>query len=178
MSGGEGQMRTIQLCFFRHGIAVEKDDPSVTTDADRPLTDDGARKTRAAAEGLKALDAGYEKIFTSPWLRAKQTAAIVAEVLALPAPEELSQLAGDQTAADLVEALAHHRSRRMVLVGHQPLLGETVVHLLGGKFFLDLKKSGACSIEVEGLPARKSATLLWHLTSSQLRMIEKGSKKK
>jgi len=166
-------MKVLELCFFRHGIAVEKDDPSVTTDAERPLTDDGERKTRVAAEGLKRLDAGYDKILTSPWLRAKQTAAILAEVMALPAPEELPQLAGDCTPADLLDALAHHHGRRTLLVGHEPLLSETVVHILGGKFSLDLKKSGACSIEVDALPARKSATLLWHLTSRQLRLMAK-----
>src|SRR6185295_7113589 len=154
-------MKVIELCFFRHGIAVEKDDPGVTSDAERPLTEDGARKTRAAAEGLKRMEAGYDKILTSPWLRAKQTAAILAEVLALPAPEELPELAGDRTPTDLLDALAHHHGRRTLLVGHEPLLSATVVHVLGGKFSLDLKKSGACSIEVDAVPPRKSVTLLW-----------------
>jgi len=167
-------MKTLELCFFRHGIAVDRDDPSVKSDADRPLTEDGDRKTRAAAEGLKRLDVGYDKILTSPWLRAKQTAAILAEILELPAPEELPQLAGDRTPADLLDALAHHHGRKTLLVGHEPLLSATVVHALGGKWALDLKKAGACSIEVDTLPPRKSATLQWHLTSRQLRWLAKG----
>ena len=169
-------MKFLELCFFRHGIAVERDDPSVTSDAERPLTDDGARKTRAAAEGLKRLDASYDKILTSPWLRAKQTAEILAEVLALPTPEELPQLAGDQTPSDLVDALGRHHGRRTLLVGHEPLLSATVVHLLGGEWSLDLKKAGACSIEVDALPRRESATLLWHMTPRQLRWLAKGGK--
>src|SRR5262245_4028319 len=135
--------KTLEFCFFRHGIAVEKDDPSVTSDAERPLTDEGIRKTHAAAEGLMRLEASYEKILTSPWWRAKQTAAIVAEVLGLPSPEELPQLAGDQSPEDLVAALAKQQSRGTILVGHEPLLSATVVHILGGDWALDLKKSGA-----------------------------------
>src|SRR3954462_13841662 len=101
-------MKTFELCFFRHGIAVDKDDTSVTSDAERPLTEEGTRKTRAAAEGLNRLEARYEKILTSPWVRAKQTAEIVAEVLGLAAPQELAELAGDRTPTELVGALAHH----------------------------------------------------------------------
>jgi phosphohistidine phosphatase len=170
-------MKNLELCFFRHGIAVEKDDPSVTSDAERPLTDDGARKTYAAAEGLKRLDGVYDQILTSPWLRAKQTADILAEVLGLPAPENLPQLAGDCAPSDLLDALARHHGKRTLLVGHEPLLSATVVHVLGGEWSLDLKKAGACSIEVDGLPPRKTATLLWHLTSRQLRLMAKGSAK-
>ncbi len=63
-------MKGIEICFFRHGIAVDREDPSVTSDAARPLTDEGIRKTRLAAEGLKRMDFGFDKILTSPWLRA------------------------------------------------------------------------------------------------------------
>jgi phosphohistidine phosphatase len=167
-------MKPIELCFFRHGIAVEKDDPSVTSDAERPLTDEGVRKTQAAAEGLIRLDGGYTKLLTSPWLRAKQTAAILAEVLELPS-EELPELAGDQTPEALVKAVARHHARHTLLVGHEPLLSATVVRLLGGEWTLDLKKAGACSIEVDALPPRTPGTLLWHMTARQLRWLGKGS---
>jgi phosphohistidine phosphatase len=161
----------MKLCFFRHGIAVDKDDPSVTSDAERPLTEEGTRKTREAAEGLKRLDEGFDKILTSPWLRAKQTAAILSDVLMLPAPLEFAELAGDRTPAELVAALAHHHGRRTLLVGHEPLLSATVVQILGGDWLLDLKKSGACLLDIDALPPRKSATLLWHLTPRQLRWM-------
>jgi len=165
-------MKSLELCFFRHGIAVDRDDPSVTSDTERPLTDEGMRKTRAAAEGLKRLDGGYEKLLTSPWKRAKQTAAILAEVLELNS-EELPELAGDRTPEELVKGLAHHYGRRTLLVGHEPLLSGTVVHLLGGDWHLDLKKAGACCVEVDALPPRKPATLLWHMTARQLRSLGK-----
>jgi len=167
-------VKTLELCFFCHGIAVERDDPGVTTDAERPLTLDGARKTRIAAEGLNRLDVGFDRILTSPWLRAKQTAAILAEVLGQENPEELPELAGDRTPSELLGALADHHGRRTLLVGHEPLLSSAVIQLLGGEWHLDLKKSGACAIEVDALPPRKPAILLWHLTARQLRWMAKG----
>jgi phosphohistidine phosphatase len=166
-------MKGFEICFFRHGVAVDREDPSVTSDAERPLTEDGIRKTRAAAEGLKRMDLDFDRILTSPWLRASQTASILAEVLALPAPETMAELEGDRTPQELVNALAHRHGKRTLLVGHEPLLSATAIHILGGEWALDLKKSGACHLFVDALPPRRPATLLWHLTSRQLRWMAK-----
>lgn len=167
-------MKGIELCFFRHGIAVDREDPSVTSDPLRPLTDDGIRKTRAAAAGLKRLEIGFDRVLTSPWLRASQTAAILSEVLMLGAPEEMAELEGDRSVSELLDALVHRHGKRTLLVGHEPLLSATVVNILGGEWALDLKKAGACGLFVDALPPRKPGTLLWHLTSRQLRWIGKA----
>lgn len=163
-------MKGIQLCFFRHGIAVDRGDPAYV-DKDRPLTPEGESKTRGAAQGLWRLKMPFDAVLTSPWLRAKQTAAILTEVLEQPEARELPELAGDRSAEELLAALTTFRGRCILLVGHEPLLSETAVTLLGGRWTLDLKKSGACAIEVDALPLRKPAQLLWHLTSRQLRWI-------
>jgi phosphohistidine phosphatase len=167
-------MKGFEICFFRHGIALDREDPGVKSDAERPLTEEGIRKTYTAAEGLKRMDAGFEKILTSPWLRASQTASILSEVLGLPSPEEMAELEGDRTPEELVGALPPRLARRTVLVGHEPLLSATVVHILGGDWALELKKSGACTLYVDTLPPRNLATLMWHLTSRQLRWMAEG----
>ena len=167
-------MKGFELYFFRHGIAVDREDPGVTSDTERPLTEEGVRKTRAAAEGLKRMELEFDKILTSPWLRASQTASVLSEVLLLPAPEAMAELEGDRTPQELVAALAHRHGKRTLLVGHEPLLSATVIHLLGGDWTLDFKKSGACALYVDALPTRKPATLLWHVTSRQLRWMAKG----
>src|SRR5688572_24060419 len=153
-------MKNIEICFFRHGIALDRDDPTATSDPERPLTEEGIRKTRAAAEGLQRMDTPFDRILTSPWLRASQTAAILSEVLVLPAARELPELAGDRTPSDLLAALARDHGKRNLLVGHEPLLSATAVQILGGEWALDLKKSGACAVLVDALPPRKPATLL------------------
>src|SRR4051812_31704117 len=93
-------MKGFELVFFRHGIAAD-----TSPDYSRPLTEDGIRKTYASAEGLKKMAIPFDKVFTSPWLRSSQTAKILSEVLTTPEPEELLELAGDHTAAELLEAL-------------------------------------------------------------------------
>jgi len=163
-------MKGFELVFFRHGIAAD-----TVPDSSRPLTEDGIRKTYASAEGLKKMAIQFDKVFTSPWLRASQTAAILSEVLTTPSPEEMPELAGDHTAIELFEALQNRQGRSFLLVGHQPLLGEAVATLLGaaGRCEIDLKKSGACSIQLDGLPPKKPAVLNWLLTSKQLRAVGK-----
>ena len=165
-------MNTIELYFFRHGIAVDREDPTVTSDADRPLTDEGRRKTRSAAKGLERLELGIDRIFTSPWLRAVETAEIVADVLGMDRAE-LPELAGNRSVDELLGALSRQRDERVLLVGHEPLLGNTVGRLLcsGADFRIDLKKSGVCAVQLDALPPRGPATLLWLLTSRQLRMM-------
>jgi len=164
-------MKGIELVFFRHGIAAD-----TLPDHSRPLTEDGIRKTRSSAEGLKKMEIPFDRIFSSPWLRASQTAAILSEVLATPAPEEMAELAGDHTATELFEALVNCKGHRFLLVGHQPLLGQAVATLLGsaGRCEIDLRKSGACSVQLDALPPRKPVILNWLLTSKQLRAFGKS----
>jgi phosphohistidine phosphatase len=163
-------MKDTLLCFFRHGIAVDRGDPAYL-DKDRPLTPEGETKTQGAARGLWRLNLPFNTVLTSPWLRAKQTAAILTEILELPDARELPELAGDRSAEELLGALSPFRGRCILLVGHEPLLSETAVTLLGGRWSMDLKKAGACAVEVDSLPPRRPAQLLWHLTSRQLRWI-------
>src|SRR5262245_39388570 len=105
------------------------------------------RKTRAAAEGFMRLQGSLDKILTSPWLRASQTAGILADVLGMEHPVELPELAGDRSPEELLKALSG-QSGNVVLVGHEPLLSETVARPLSGKnrLQIDLKKAGACAV--------------------------------
>jgi phosphohistidine phosphatase len=163
-------MKGFELVFFRHGIAAD-----TVPDSSRPLTEEGIRKTYGSAEGLKKMAIPFDRVFTSPWLRASQTAAILSEVLMTPAPEEMPELAGDHTATELLEALQSCQGHSFLLVGHQPLLGDSIATLLGapGRCEIDLRKSGACSVHLEALPPRKPAVLNWLLTSKQLRAVGK-----
>jgi phosphohistidine phosphatase len=165
----------MELYFFRHGIAVDREDPSVDDDRERPLTRDGIRKTYSACEGLARMELKFDQILTSPWLRAVQTARILAEVLEMSDHiEEMAELAGDRSVNDLVAGLARYKTlERVVLVGHQPLLGAGISYLLTGKTTMevDLKKSGVCAIELNRIPPTSGGTLRWMLTPRQLRMM-------
>lgn len=165
----------MDLYLMRHGIAEPQEAQGHGSDRDRPLSANGVKRMRKAAKGLSKLGLSFDRILTSPLLRARQTAEVVAEVLKMEARvEEVPELAAEGSVQDLLSCLARHReSKGLLLVGHQPLLGETASFLLckGKKMELGLKKGGLCCIELGNLPPEGSATLHWMLTPKQLRLL-------
>src|SRR4029434_10395463 len=73
----------MNLYLMRHGIAVAADQPGIESDSGRPLTAKGTKRMRQAARGLRRLGVSFDTVLTSPFLRARQTAEIVAESLGL-----------------------------------------------------------------------------------------------
>jgi len=165
----------MRIYILRHGEALPKDDPAVRSDAERPLLEEGIRRTRQAMEGFLKLSIPISSIFTSPWLRARQTAAIAAEVLGLSERVfEMDELAGDRPIEDVMNAMTQHAHLKdIMLVGHNPQLSDLGAHLLSLStgMQMDLKKSGMCAIEVERLPPKRPGTLLWMMTAKQLRAM-------
>ena len=127
----------MRLIFLRHAVAAERANWH-GTDEDRPLTREGARRLKRVLKATRPL-VQAEEILTSPWLRARATAEIASEIWGLPL-REAGWLAGG--AANPREALEHVRLLGdVVLVGHEPDLGELVGFLIGVGA-LTLKKSG------------------------------------
>jgi len=164
----------MNLYFMRHGIAVPRDAHEIHTDRERPLSPKGLKKMRRAAEGLLTLKLSFDRILTSPLLRAQQTAQVVAEVFNTEDRiEEIPELAPESSIQKLLSSLAAYReSKRLLFVGHQPLLGEIASFLLSGEkgLEMDFKKGGICCIEVDSLPPKK-ALFRWLLTPKQLRLL-------
>ena len=165
----------MNLYLMRHGTAVAADDPTMTHDSERPLTGKGVRRMRRAARGLGRLDIPFDGILTSPVLRARQSAEIVAAALGLESClEEVSGLAPESTVERLLSDLARfHDRQHLLLVGHEPLLSKTIGSLLcgGSGMEIDLRKGSLCRIEIDGLPPSKPAILHWHLAPKQLRLL-------
>src|SRR6185436_6950664 len=68
----------MEIYIVRHAIA--EDAPSKGTgDAARALTEEGRQKMKEAAAGFAKLEFSIDKIFSSPLIRAKQTAEILAK---------------------------------------------------------------------------------------------------
>jgi phosphohistidine phosphatase len=168
----------MDLYLLRHGIAVNAED--LPTGADRPLTDKGVKRMRKAARGLRRLGMKFEAILTSPLARAHQTATIVAETLGREAQISVSEaLKPDGSADELLSSLKDYNGcASVLLVGHEPLLGETVSYLLGAKktsnIKIGLKKGGLVLIEVDSLPPRNPGTLHLMLGPKILRRLGAG----
>ncbi|HWH77607.1 MAG TPA: phosphohistidine phosphatase SixA, partial [Candidatus Binatus sp.] len=96
--GERNKAAAMNLYLMRHGIAVAANDPAVGHDSERPLTNKGVKRMRRAARGLRRLKIPFDAILTSPVLRARQTAEIVAAALCMEASlEEISGLAPEST---------------------------------------------------------------------------------
>jgi phosphohistidine phosphatase len=162
------------LYLVRHGIAAV---PSADAlDADRALTAEGTRKITRVASGLQRLGVEPDVILSSPLRRARETAALLANALAPQHSVEVYEaLAPGGAPADVLRGLRVYRSaHHLVLVGHQPDLGELASQLLAGspgRVCLPFKKGAVAAIDVSSLPPRASAALRWFLTPKQLRAI-------
>lgn len=170
----------MKIYLMRHAIAVPQGSPGYSKDADRPLTLDGREKLFAVAQGLKKLDLHWDLIVTSPWLRAKQTAQVVAEVFAMPnLVQESFVLTPRHSTKELIAMIQQlPPAKSLLLIGHEPAISMHLSDLLcghgDGRF--DFKKAAVAALEFEGVPALGEATLLWMMAPAQMQRLGKKRK--
>ncbi len=137
-------------CYFlRHGIAVA---PQAWhgSDDDRPLTPDGEKRMEREARAIADLDLDVDTIVTSPLLRARQTAEIVADRLRIGDGLVEDARVAHGFDADSVAAILRERDRAasVMFVGHEPSMSATVGRLIGGAS-IELKKGGLAGVELD-----------------------------
>lgn len=133
-----------QLWLLRHGEAVPHESKP---DADRELTPRGERQALAAGRGLAKLGLEFEACYTSPKVRAFETARLACEALNVePAVED--SLANGFAREDALELLLRHGAdARVLVVGHEPSFSQVVHDLTGGR--IDFKKGGVAAVRAE-----------------------------
>jgi phosphohistidine phosphatase len=163
-----------ELYFVRHGLAEERGD-AWPDDTKRPLTEEGMSRLRKAVRGLSRIGVAIDVVLTSPLVRARQTADIVAGGLdPRPSIVNVDSLApAGSYAAVLADLEKHSRKCRLALVGHEPMMGELAARLVGSRHPIEFKKGGVCRIDVETLPPAGPADLRWMLTPKILRALKK-----
>jgi phosphohistidine phosphatase len=163
--------------LLRHGIAVERDEWE-GPDADRPLTERGAKRVVQAAAGLNRLGVQPTHILSSPLIRAIETAKIVHRSLqARSAAQIVEELLPDAPPDRLLLILQDLPPDASVLcIGHEPQLGMAASVLLSGRATASfpMKKAGACLIELPTQAKPGRGRLRWWLTPNQLREMGKG----
>ena len=163
-----------ELYLIRHGLAEERGE-AWPDDTKRPLTEDGMARMRKAARGLARLGVALDIVLTSPLVRARQTAEIVAADLdprpSLVHAESLAPEGG--FAAVVADLVKHARKTRIALVGHEPNIGELAARLIGSRHAIEFKKGAVCRIDVEALPPSGPGDVRWLLTPKILRAIKK-----
>jgi phosphohistidine phosphatase len=157
------------LYFMRHAEA--EDTPPGRTDADRRLTDKGLRRAHEAGLALQALGVQLDLILTSPLVRARQTAEVMAEVLgvSLAADSALADHVSLRSLQDLLEG--HDLPDRVMLVGHEPDFSAVVGELIGGAA-VEMKKGAIAALDCRTI-ARGGALLQWLASGRHLSLMAK-----
>ncbi len=167
----------MNLYILRHGIAVEPGTPGFENDSERPLIPKGERRLREAAAAMKKLELSFDLILSSPFIRAKQTAEIVAGELKLKKRLEFSdELAPGGSFKALIHALNELKPapENVLLVGHEPYLSRLISLLVTGgadAAAIEMKKGGLCKLEADSLHAGSCSRLIWLLTPSQMELM-------
>jgi phosphohistidine phosphatase len=163
-----------ELYLVRHAIAAERG-AEWPDDTKRPLTERGVSRFKEVVKGLRRVDVAVDEIYTSPLVRAKQTAELLAAGLeGKPPVKILEALAPGHTATSVMSNLARiAKRRRIALVGHEPELGELAAHLIGAGRSLPFKKGGICRIDVGSLASRRAGALVWFVPPAVLRRLRR-----
>jgi phosphohistidine phosphatase len=163
-----------QLYLVRHGVAEDRGG-AWPDDTKRPLTSDGMSRMRKATRGLSHLGLALDVILTSPLVRARQTADILAAGLE-PRPTVVTTDAlapGASYAAIVAELEKLARKTGVALVGHEPGVGELAARLVGSRHPIEFKKGAVCRIDLDEIPPGGPGDLRWMMTPKLLRALRR-----
>lgn len=148
----------IRVYLVRHGIAGES-----PLDESRTLTDKGRRRFRRAARAFARMEEPVNAIFTSPLVRAVQTAEILAGALKVARVQVLEELRFEHPPKAVLAALARQvkDGEAVALVGHEPQMSGLLAALAQlGPERLEVRKGSILRVDVDALPP-SSAEFKW-----------------
>ena len=159
----------MNLYIIRHAIAVDEVTSDYASDSERPLTDKGRKKMRQIAKALQYMGVEFDLILSSPYVRACETAEILADVFKRKKEIVFSNHLIPEGNPELLigEINEKHMVDSLAIVGHEPHLS-TLIGLLttdSAKLEVTLKKGGVCYLSADDLHHNDHrATLEWLLT--------------
>lgn len=159
----------MQLILVRHAVAEDREDfkQKSLDDSQRPLTLKGRKKMQKVAIRLREMIDPVDRVVTSPYVRARQTAEILAQIFFETPVSEAAELVPHSPPAAFVNWLKAHAAdaKTLFIVGHEPQLSSLATYLLAGRAesVIELKKSAALSLEIRDPEALgpKCAILNW-----------------
>ncbi|MEA2123872.1 MAG: phosphohistidine phosphatase [Solirubrobacteraceae bacterium] len=133
------------LWLLRHGEAVPH---GTRPDPERELTEKGERQSRLAGRALAALGVEFDACYASPKVRARDTARLAAEALAVDVT--CDDVVADDFTRREAEGLAAGHDGHVLVVGHEPDFSQVVYDFTGGR--VDFKKGGIAVIALGSAP--------------------------
>src|SRR3954451_12319182 len=153
-----------QLWMLRHGEAVPHDSKP---DDERELTPRGRRQSEAAGQALAALSVEFAACYSSPKVRAWETAEPACPSLNIDPVVEHS-LANGFSRVDALALLAAHEDAKVLVIGHEPSFSQVVYDLTSAR--VDFKKGGVAAINAK----RAAGELLMLLRPVELEAISRS----
>jgi phosphohistidine phosphatase len=143
-----------QLWFLRHGEAEPHD---ARPDPERRLTERGMAQARTAGRALAAIELEIHAVFTSPKVRALDTARLACEALDLEplVHDPLADRFDRDEALALVAAVG--ADQRVLVVGHNPTFEQVVHDLTGAR--VELRKGSIAGVRLRGAQGELIALL-------------------
>lgn len=162
----------MKLFLIRHTEAIDYETESVRTDESRFITPNGRRVALSVFKVLKDDLSSLEKIFTSPLIRAVQTAEILAALLKYKNDVELANELRPDSEQDKVIKLIKRNSvfKSIALVGHEPMLGKLVIEITKRENLpFSIKKNGVCYIDYD--TESDKGELKWYFDPKSLEKV-------
>jgi phosphohistidine phosphatase len=154
----------MDLFLIRHAKA--KDGALYGDDHERPLTADGRRAAQDVGESLLRHAVKLDAIWSSPLVRAVETAELIAVAIGYGGALEISRLLSPEAhSSEIIDGLLERQDgERVALVGHEPSMGNLLSALVG-KPGLSLSKGAVVRLEYR---AGKRARVIWTIKPKQL----------
>ncbi len=163
----------MRIIFVRHAEAIEKTER--IADELRYLTPDGRFLFRKTAKTMRNEGLDPNLILSSPYLRAVQTADILAEKLSyvgsLMAVEDLAPGFDMEALTRIIHS--YKTAKELVLVAHEPDLSTVISTILSLPEGFLLKKGAALKLSVDPDNLNSSASFKWMSVGTKLITSEK-----
>ena len=162
----------MDLLLLRHGEAGRSS--RLPGDSKRSLTNEGKQEIMDLSYGLQTLEIKFDHIFSSPLLRAKQTAEIVAKSIKYKDEiEELDSLRPEGSRLEFYSVLSKLKQDSVILVvGHEPYLSEMISEGISQSGCrINLKKAGLARMRILSTLPKIKGELRWLLTPKLLKKL-------
>ena len=165
----------MDLYLVRHAIAEPRDAERFPDDVKRPLTRRGRAVFRRVAHGLRELGIVVDVTLASPYVRAWQTAEILAEEASWPAPLACAELEAGIAPTVVFDLVRSRSETTIALVGHEPQLSRLAALIAScdpDGLTLELKKGGVVCLRLPD-DGSSSGVLRWSVSPRILRRVGK-----
>jgi phosphohistidine phosphatase len=153
----------MQLYVVRHAYAGQRGDPQYPNDDLRPLTKKGRKRFRRLVKKLARRGFAPKLVATSPLIRCRQTADVIAKRLALVGQVvELDALRPNSQLDELVQWTNEQAADAVAWVGHSPDVEQLVAHLIGSREgAVAFAKGAICAIEFDDRLVPRQGEMAW-----------------